>query len=41
MGSKIQKNIGNNYIDVQRKFKLLTRELVRGNIRGGLGGNHF
>ena len=28
------------YIDVQRKFKFLTRGLVRGNIQGGLDGKH-
>ena len=40
MGSKI-KYIYRKYIDLQRKFKLLTRGLVRGGISGGLGGKHF
>ena len=29
------------YIELQRKLKILTRVLVRGNIRRGLGGKHF
>ena len=36
MGSTIKKYIGNISM-----CKFLTRELVRGNIRGGLGGKHF
>ena len=40
MGSTIQKKY-RKYIDVKRKFTFLTRGLVRGTIRGGLGGKHF
>ena len=40
LGSQINKYIGNTSM-CKENFNLLTRGLVRGNIRGGLGGKHF